>query len=85
MFLFLLTSFCIFSGVAIYLYRIWGASYTFSLVSVATISAVMYSMVGTLSENAMDVSFSAQKSLLTESLFGNTLVTDQATDVSGLK
>ena len=84
MFLFLLTSFCIFSGVAIYLYRIWGASYTFSLVSVATISAVMYSMVGTLSENAMDVSFSAQKSLLTESLFGNTLITDQATDVSGL-
>ena len=85
MFLFLLTSFCIFSGVAIYLYRIWGASYTFSLVSVATISAVMYSMIGTLSENAMDVSFSAQKSLLTESLFGNTLVTDQTTDVSGLK
>ena len=84
MFLFLLTSFCIFSGVAIYLYRIWGASYTFSLVSVATISLVMYSMVGTLSENAMDVSFSPQKSLLTESLFGNTLVTDQATDVSDL-
>ena len=45
----------------------------------------MYSMIGTLSENAMDVSFSAQKSLLTESLFGNTLVADQATDVSGLK
>ena len=84
MFLFLLTSFCIFSGVAIYLYRIWGASYTFSLVSVATISVVMYSIVGTLSENALDVSFSAQKSLLTESLFGNTLVADQATDVSGL-
>ena len=84
MILFLFTSFCIFSGVAVYLYRIWGASYTFSLVSVATISAVMYSMVGTLSENAMDVSFSAQKSLLTESLFGNTLVTEKATDLSGL-
>ena len=84
MFLFLLTSFCIFSGVAIYLYRIWGASYTFSLVSIATISAVMYSMIGTLSENAMDVSFSAKKNLLTESLFGNTLVTDQAPDVNGL-
>ena len=68
MLLFLLTSFCIFSGVAVYLFRIWGSSYTFSLFSVATISAVMYSMVGTLSENAMDISFSAQKSLLTESL-----------------
>ena len=84
MFLFLLTSFCIFSGVAIYLYRLWGSSYTFSLVSVATISAIMYLVVGTLSENAMDVSFSAQESLLTESLFGNTLVTDQTTDTSGL-
>ena len=84
MFLFLLTSFFIFSGVAVYLYRIWGSSYTLSLVSVAIISAVMYSMVGTLSENAMDVSFSAEKSLLTESLFGNTLDTDQAADVSGL-
>ena len=72
MFLFLFTSFCIFSGVAIYLYRLWGTSYTFSLVFIATISALMYSMIGTLSENAMDVSFSAQKSLLTESLFGNT-------------
>ena len=78
MFLFLLTSFCIFSGVAIYLYRVWGNSYTFSLVSIATISALMYSMIGTLSENAMDVSFSAKQSLLTESLFGNTPVTDQA-------
>ena len=84
MVLFLLTSFCIFSGVAIYLYRIWGASYTFSLVSVGVISAVMYSMVGTLSENAMNISFSAQKRLLTESLFGNSLVADQATDVSAL-
>ena len=84
MLLFLLTSFCIFSGVAVYLFRIWGSSYTFSLVSVATISAVMYSMVGTLSENAMDISFSAQKSLLTESLFGNTLTTDETKDVRGL-
>ena len=85
MFLFLLTSFCIFSGVAIYLYRIWGSSYTFSLVSVATISAIMYSMIGTLSENAMDFSFSAQRSLLTESLFGNTPVTDQEKDVKWSK
>ena len=84
MILFLFTSFCIFSGVAVYLYRIWGASYTFSLVSVATISVVMYLVVGTLSEKAMGVSFSAQKSLLTESLFGNTLVTDQATNVNDL-
>ena len=61
MFLFLLTSFCIFSGVAVYLYRVWGNSYTFSLVFIATISALMYSMIGTLSENAMDVSFSAKK------------------------
>jgi len=38
-------------------------------------------MVGTLNENAMDVSFSAQKSLLTESLFGNTLITDETKDV----
>ena len=44
----------------------------------------MYSMVGTLSENAMDISFSAQKSLLTESLFGNTLITDETKDVRGL-
>ncbi|MDA9719007.1 hypothetical protein N9U60_01260 [Betaproteobacteria bacterium] len=84
MFLFLLTSFCIFSGIAIYLYRIWGSSYTFSLVSVTIISALMYSMVGSLSETAMDVSFSAKKSLLTESLFGNALITNHATDISGL-
>ncbi len=84
MFLFLLTSFCIFSGVAIYLYRIWGSSYTFSLVSVTTISAIMYSMIGTLSENAMDVSFSAQRSFLTESLFGNTPIPDQEKDTIGL-
>ncbi|MDA9689435.1 hypothetical protein N9V13_03365 [Betaproteobacteria bacterium] len=32
----------------------------------------------------MNISFSAQKSLLTESLFGNTLVADQVTDVSAL-
>ena len=37
----------------------------------------MYSMIGTLSENAMDVSFSAQRSFLTESLFGNAPITDQ--------
>ncbi len=84
MFLFLLTSFCIFSGVAIYLYRIWGTSYVFSLFFLAIISAVMYSMVGTLSENAMDVSFTSQKRLLTESLFGNTILLDQESDISGL-
>ena len=84
MLLFLLTSFCIFSGVAIYLYRLWGTSYRFSLVFIPTISALMYSMIGTLNETAMAVSFSAHKSLLTDSLFGNTLITAQATDVTVL-
>ena len=84
MFLFLLTSFCVFGVVTAYLFRVWHGANSFALVFAVTVSAVMYSFVGTPEENAMDLKFSAKNSVLAEALIGNKLNPGQKSDLDGL-